>query len=395
MNPTITNQEMRAAIENMHNSFEDAALVYAFGAVTVNLGQTSMEVHKTLPELMELCLQAHTRAAIGSVRGGGVLGELPVSLKRAVTCIYLEICMMAYKLYDRSFAVLREAISMVQVMQVHAKSLSQFSADRRETFRWQRLYWELFIHERFISITAGHPTILQPLPGGPPTGDDSIPVHVEAGFNRIISLFCILDHRFLDLWKSQTASLPCVAPVTPEWIEAKQKELDNDELDIAASQTKMVMDGHEPLNELQLADLWVTRHWLRTLVWQIALSCGHLRSDAAQTGHEGLSLDFPVQRLSHDLRSLVSRLDSVASIGTHGSGILEKLFEITSTIADVLALPMAQSKTQQEAHARMEDFEFLVQFMFGFERVDAQQKAFLEEKLDGLRRNHATMDFGS
>ena len=133
----------------------------------------------------------------------------------------------------------------------------------------------------------------------------------------------------------------------------------------------------------------------KTLVETLALSCGHLRSDAAQTGHEGLSLDFPVQRLSHDIRSLVSRLDSVASIGTHGSGILEKLFEITSTIADVLALPMAQSKTQREAHSRMEDFEFLVQFMFGFERVDAQQKAFLEEKLEGLRRNHDVMDFGA
>lgn len=395
MNPIITNQELRAAIENMHNSFEDAALVYAFGAVTINLAQTSNDVHKTLPDLMDMSLQAHARAGIGSIRGGGLFGELPVSVKRVVTCIYLEICMMAYKLYDRSFALLREAIAMVQIMQVRAKSLSQFSTDPRENARRRRMYWELFIHERFLSIAAGHATTLPPLPEGPPTGDDSIPIHVEVGFNRIISMFCILDDRFLDLWNSQTASLPFVAPVTSEWIEAKQSELDKDEQDTAASQSKMAMDGYEPLNELQLADLFVTRLWMRTLVWQIALSCGHLRSDPTQTTHEGLSLHFPAHRLSSELRSLVTRLGSVASVGTHGSGILEKLFEITSTIADVLALPMAQSETQHEDRSRMDDFEFLVQFLLGFERVNGQQKVYIQDKLLALQQQYSPSGFGS
>ncbi|KAK0388331.1 hypothetical protein NLU13_4576 [Sarocladium strictum] len=395
VNPVITHEELRAAIANMHNSFEDAALVYAFGALTINLAQTSNEVHKTLPDLMDMGLKAHDRASMGSLRGGGIFGELPVSPKRVATCIYLEICMMAYKLYDRSFALLREGIAMVQVMQARNKSASFFSSDPRENARRTRMYWELFIHERFLAIAAGYPTVLPALPEGPPTGDDSIPIHVEVGFNRIISMFCILDDRFLDLWSSQTASLPLVAPVTSEWIESKQSELDRDERDTAASQSKMAMDGHEPLNELQLADLFVTRLWMRTLVWQIALSCGYLRSDPTQTSHEGLSLHFPADRLSSELRSLVGRLESVASVGTHGSGILEKLFEITSTIADVLALPMAQSKTHHENRARMDDFEFLVQFLLGFERVNGQQKVYIQDKLSALQQQYNHSSFGS
>lgn len=246
------------------------------------------------------------------------------------------------------------------------------------------MYWELFIHERFFTIAAGYPSVLQPLPCGLPTGDDSIPTHVEAGFNRIISLFCVLDDRFLELWSAQSFSMPA-APVTPDWIEAKQSELDRDEVETDALQEKMAAEGQTPLNELQLADLFVTRLWMRTLLWQIALSSGLLRSDATETGHEGLSFHFPARRLSAQLRRLVTRLGSVASIGTHGSGILEKLFEVTSTIADVLALPTAQSKEQYEDHSPMEDFVFLVEFLLGFERINAQQKAYIQEKMEALR----------
>ncbi|KAH8178826.1 fungal zn(2)-Cys(6) binuclear cluster domain-containing protein [Sarocladium implicatum] len=384
VNPIITSEEIRAAIENMHNSFEDAALVYAYGAVTINLSKTSREIHRTLADLMAMSLEAHRKADVGNVRGGGILADLTVSVKRVATCVYLEICFMAYKVYNRQFGILREAISMVQTMQVHAKSFGQFSPDPRENARRCRMYWELFIHERFFTIAAGYPSVLQPLPCGLPTGDDSIPFHVESGFNRIISLFCVLDARFLELWTAQSFAMP-VSPVTPDWIEAKQSELDKDEVETEALQEKMAAEGLKSLNELQLADLFVTRLWMRTLVWQIALSSGLLRSDPTEAGHEGLSFHFPARRLSAQLRRLVTRLGSVASIGTHGSGILEKLFEITSTIADVLALPTAQSRTQYEDRSPMEDFVFLVEFLLGFERINAQQKVYIQEKTQALR----------
>lgn len=85
------------------------------------------------------------------------------------------------------------------------------------------------------------------------------------------------------------------------------------------------------LSAMQQADLIITRQWLRTLTWQMAMS-NTLLSSVPQS--ESLSLTLPT-RLSSQLRQFLRRM-SHDSIRIHGSGILSKLFEITDTIADVM-----------------------------------------------------------
>ncbi|KAG5949893.1 hypothetical protein E4U53_005665 [Claviceps sorghi] len=404
VNPVLTSAELRVSIHNMHRDYEDAALVHAFAAVTINLTKTSWtrngcDVATQMNTLMQYCFWAHRKAETGGERdgyGGGLQAEIPVTVKRIMTCIWLEVSLMAFKRYDRSFTILREAISMVQMMNLHQYHKGDPSLSHTELCRRQRMYWEMYIHERFLYIVSGFPCTMVPLRTGLPFHDDSIPLHVTVGWNRLILLFQKIDDSFLAHWaaqqerNNQSSSAP---ELTSQWIESKQAQIDQDESDALEDEKDMIARGYGPFIELQHVDLFITRLWLRTLVWQLALSKGLLRSAPTQNTHEGLSLHFPAQRLSAQLRNLVCRLRSISSVVFQGSGILQKLFEITSTVADVLALPRGVGQTEDECRARLEDFFFLVQFIFSFEKSQKHQRDYLREKLEVLQQMYTVVDF--
>jgi hypothetical protein len=398
VNPVLTPDEMRTAIANMYTSYEDTALVYAFGAITINLTQTSWTMHgdiaSQMTSLVHNSLLAHRKADMGRDTDADYLqNEMPLTVKRAMAGMWNECSLMAFKRFDRAFASLRDSITMIQMLNIH-----QYSEDnlcgltRHEVSRRQRMYWEAYIHERFVCIVAGFPCIMVPLRTGLPITDPDVPPYVTVGFNRLIRLFLLIDPPLLAHWTTQV--MPDAPTITAEWIERKQAELDADEAETADAAHDLVAQGAGALSEEQHVDLFVTRLWLRTLVWQLALSHGLLRSAPPRDAHEGFSLHFPAQRLSAQLRGLVSRLRHASSIITHGSGILQKLFEITSTVADVLALPRGPGQTQEEARARVEDFLFLVRFIFGFERTQKHHREYLLEKLDTLREMYTVVDFG-
>lgn len=393
--PAVSPADMAATIDAMDENLEDAALAYAFGAATTFLTATSPTMHgdiaSRVSDLLRCSLEAHKRVDLRLDDRGRLDEDWPVSVKRIMTCIYLEISMMPFKLFDRSFHFIREAITMIQTVQARRAGDAHAAVMRGADLRaFQRLYWEAYIHERFLTIASGFPSVLPPLPSGVPIPDPTAPPHVEAGFNRLIHLFLILDDTFLSHWDGRASGSNNGSNITVDWIEAKQVQLDQDEINAAEAEHELRRLGNGGLSELQHADLFITRLWMRTLLWQLALANGLLRSDPSRTTHEGLSLRFPALRLSTQLRSLVSRLDSIASISTQGSGILQKLFEITSTIADVLAV---SSVHQGDLDTHIEDFLFVARFLMHFERVRDRQKAYLLEKIDVLRTSHPTVLF--
>ena len=446
VNPVLTCDEMRAAIRNMNANLQDRALVYAFAAITINLTQTlfttATDVLTEIATLMNLSIQVHrqletmrdnstawTRADAGPSAASVKFGELPVNFKRIMTCVFLEICMMAFRRWDRSLSLLREAITLIQVLNVQqyhnvpfdGDAIPNFSSDSstysssnaaeatvhegmcpRDVFRLRRVYWEVTIHERFLSTVTGFPCVQAAL-SDVPVHDPTLPAHVDLGFNRLVHLFRVLDGPFLAHWTAHKDPRLPVPAMTAAWIESKQSELDRDAEGAADAERRLTLrprgpgpdPGHGCFTEIQHVDLFVTRVWLHTLVWQFALHHGLLRSAPPQDTHEGLSLHFPAQRLSSQLRALVARLGNVSSIVTHGSGILQKLFEITSTVADVLALPLGPGQTEEEARARLEDFEFMVRFLFSFERIEKTQRDYLREKLGVLGRQYTIVDFAS
>ena len=264
---------------------------------------------------------------------------------------------------DAAFFYLRDAITIIQLLRIdnaeHCASLTPPERSRR-----QRLYWQAFIHERFVAVLDYRRAILPPL-YTLPEHDPTIPIRVNDGFNQIIKLFRLLDPEFLDSWlDSQRES------VTGTWVEAKSRELEGDaeanERDFAN------------LSMMQRADLIITREWLRTLVWRLAMGKTLLSSRSSK---ECLSLLFPV-RLSQTLRRFVSSM-SREDIEVHGSSITQKLFEINDTIADVLIhVPAA---TLDETAQRIDDFLFTLDFVLLFPQLDKTRRGILLEKLERLQ----------
>ncbi|ERS95405.1 hypothetical protein HMPREF1624_08283 [Sporothrix schenckii ATCC 58251] len=418
VNPIITPAEIRDAVAAMHAADDDAALVYSFAAITMifiqtgrthTLGPAGSPIRPvavptptptqtgTLPaspalmsDLMQRGLLAH-RASETALSTCATLGDLRATVKRIMTCVFLEMSMISTRLFDRGFVMLREAIALLQTLKLPS------STPAYEIARCQRLYWECFLHERYLYIVSGRrPSVLPPLLSGRPRADPTIPAHVDAGFGRLIDLFCVLDDTFLQYWTEDTegngddgddgdsgAAPLCPwratpPPMTAAWVERKQAELDAEEQKDEARSTAAT------LSELQHVDIFITRLWLRTLVWQLALARGLLRSAPPTTAHEGLSLHFPADRLSAQLRGLVGRLESAASIATHGSGILTKLFEITTTIADVLLLGDAG----RPGRDRLDDLVFLVRFLFRFDKLRPDERAYIRDKVVALQQRY-------
>lgn len=395
VSPIITSYEVRQAIDSMHANLDDAAFVYAMGAVTINLTTPTVhgEAGAKMTELIRLGLSAYRRADSMADVKNGRLTELRTTFKRIMTCIFLEVSMMAFNRFDRSFASLREAMTMVQMIHVQQCSHNAVPLEPRDVPKFQRIYWEVFIHERFLTILSGFPCIMTPLPTGLPMRDTSIPAHIDVGFNRLIRLFQIMDGPFLLYWNAQQNPAQPVPGISLQWIENKQAQLDEDEIGASEAEQALIDSGRGSFTELQHVDLFVTRLWMRTLLWQFGLTHRFLRSVPSQNIHEGLSIHFPAHRLSVQLRALVSRLENVSTIVTHGIGILQKIFEITSTAADVLALPVGYGQTQEEISSRIEDFAFLVKFLFSFERAEKEQRDYLREKLEGLQQQYPMVNF--
>ncbi|KAJ3550035.1 hypothetical protein NM208_g193 [Fusarium decemcellulare] len=392
LNPIISPQEMQDAIANMDDSAEDAALVHAFAAITINRTRSSWEVHGELATLManlvHRSMKAYRDVELESDDvQTGTLGPLPVTIKRVLTSIFLSVCVLTLGSVNRSFAILREGVTMLQTLHLHHRH----PAGGDSITKWQRLYWEAYMHERHMALEVSFSGALSTLRTGLPGTDESIPPHIDLGFRRLVNLFLILDDNFVAHWRAQQDPTNAAPELKAEWVEQKQGQLDEDAACTAKEEACLLDRGLSGLSELQHIDLAITRLWLRTLVWQLALSGGLLCSAPV---HEGLSLRFPVVGICEELLCLFNQLESVTSVGFHGMGMLKKLFEITSTIADVLTLPTSPEEVQQQEHvSRVKDLLFLVKFLLSFNAIPKQQREYLDGKLETLRNVYTTVDF--
>ncbi|KAL4876548.1 hypothetical protein BJY04DRAFT_223027 [Aspergillus karnatakaensis] len=376
LNPIIPPREIQNSITSMNNNADDAALVYASAAVTINRRHTYLTSHAEFAGLMTDLISRSLKA----FREGGdcVLGPLPVNIKRVMTCIFLGICMTPFGQLDRCFAIVREGITMLQTLDIHKWKTRGSAESLCEVARWQRLYWEAYIHERALAMTPSFPRVLPPLETGLPVADPSIPAHIDVGFRRLIHLFLVQDDAFFVHWGAQHRPEEPAPKMTAHWVEHKQAQLDNDEAGTA-----------------QEADLVITRIWLRTLIWQLALGQGLLPSTPSRSPEESLSFHFPVDRLSSELRNLVDHLESVVSVGAHGHGIRQKLFDIISTVADVLALPLGPGHLEQSTVGRADDFVTVATFMLRFEGTTKEQRDYIQDKIQALQEIYTSVDFSA
>lgn len=359
--PILGEDDIRFSIVHRHNSREHYAFIHAWAGLTLDVkssSPTTEEFHKVLTKAIDnRCSNIHDLSEI--------------SIRRIATSMWIHNCLNLAKKSELAVYYLRDAIFLIQTLRITEPTmLAKWSPPEQAAL--QRLYTELFIHERFFCLGFGeyHDPILPPLPTLP-QDDPTIPPEVQAGWNGIVTLFSIVDDAFLRNWHAFRADTSS-ADLTSDWVEQVNKALDEELHNEAGVDVTL-------LTSMQHADVVVTRQWLRTLVWQMAMSKYLLRTSHTK---ECMSLLFPV-KLVQQLRSAIAGIPG-AHIRIHGRGICTKLFEVTDTIANVVLHVPAESPSDEAI--RLDHFLFLYRFVCTMERLDQTLKTILQDKMDKIEK---------
>lgn len=200
-----------------------------------------------------------------------------------------------------------------------------------------------------------------------PEADQSVSVGIHQWFTCIIQLFSVLDDTFVDNWINKDSRLP----VDFAWIQDKQARLSR----------CMTLPEYQRQNltDMQQVDLITTDLWLRSLLWRIALSKLLLTSDVSA---DSMSIFFPLQ-LSRQLQVLLTNI-SCDAFEVHGAGILQKIFDITNTFAEIL-VHVPPSSQWIDTDDRIADFIFLHNYLHSISRFTDAEKEILEEKCEKIR----------
>lgn len=361
--PIIGEAEFRSAIAAMHHSTQDRSLVYCLAAQTLHLRRTMGRSADVNPDdattLYEMALQIRQP----------VFFRHQISVKSVMVPLLASMGMFSTgRDIDMGFYYNRDAINGVLILHVDDPE-HQNSFQPAERAQRERLHWLLFIHERFHALSSYRPAVMTLLPNIPES-DSSIPPGVIEYFTQLIYVFRVVDDDFIRNWSDKTRP-----GLTLAWIEKKQAELGND--------TNTWSAGFDMLSDMQQVDLIVTRYWLRTLLWEMALHKSILSSNVQNPNHDFLSLAFPI-RLSHQLQHCLSNKPREA-VEIHGTGILDKIFEITCTVADLLQYVVPNTCTPEVQSAHVDCFLFLHSFLLKMSKFYHVERALLAVKLQAVQ----------
>jgi len=214
---------------------------------------------------------------------------------------------------------LREATTLALIMGMHDEAHYRIT-DLADSQRRRCLYWLLFVTERAYALQQHRPLTLHSTINLPTFDDDPTDTAELNGFLHLVKLFKPFDDTFVGIWnKSKTGC-------TTQYLTHLQQQL-SDALPVYLQTT-----------EPQAVDLRCSQQWLRTMVWQLSISHGFLSS---ATPENAMSFKFPIE-ISRDLVSSASQFSQL-SMEIHGIGLIEKLFDVACTLADVMScVPLEQ-----------------------------------------------------
>jgi len=370
LNPIISKTEVVDAIHRMDSHRESCALVHAVAAMTINMTCTNCADNEDMRgKVVSLCTKAlETR--------GPPLPHDIITVESIMISAFVACCLFAHKNHvDMGFFYVREAVTCLQIMGIDSPEATSDLSIKARSQR-QRLYWLLFVHERFGSVFFFRTPILPPL-ASTPERDPDLSSEMQDWFDSIITRFAMIDQTFISNWLSkddQTTS----SSTDLSWITSTQHQL---------SQAMSLFDyQYQTLSETQQVDVIITSYWLGTLVWQIALSKLLLTTNPT-TDTDALSMFFPL-RLSGRLQSLLTSI-SRSAVEIHGTGILQKIFDITTTIADILIYVSDAANADDSgvywSRSGLNDFAFLNSYLMNMPTFYTMERKILTEKYEKVR----------
>lgn len=171
------------------------------------------------------------------------------------------------------------------------------------------------IINRAYALQRHRPLTLQRTISLPTISPDDPDAPVLSGFLDLVSLFQHFDDDFVRLWnvsgKTPTFPLSDDNPVVFSQLGSLQEVLD------------MAIPDVSKRNEIQQADLLISRQWLKTMVWQLCVTKGLLSSSSS---NESMSFHYPVS-IARDV-VIVGRSLSKEAFEPHGVGIVSPLAKL-------------------------------------------------------------------
>jgi hypothetical protein len=208
---------------------------------------------------------------------------------------------------------IREAMTLLQLLRLHEEpTYSTLTAPESTCSR--RTFWLLFVTERAYALQRHRPLTLQRTIDLP-TLDQGPESTILSGFLDLVSLFQNFDDNFLSLWNLSNTN----AATSSQSLVTLQSIL------------KSAIPHVSSRTEIQQADLLISQQWLKTMVWQLCVTKGLLSSSAED---ESMNFRYPIV-IARDVVSVSKALGNKA-FEAHGVGLLEKVFDVGCSLADVL-----------------------------------------------------------
>ncbi|KAN0089883.1 hypothetical protein V8E51_018462 [Hyaloscypha variabilis] len=315
--PILDREQVYASLPNLHSHPEQYGLITALCAVIILQpeilgppGASEGRINADQLPSSELFISETCRA-----RQYCNHIETP-TLAAVQTSFFLFAALFPVGKDNSAWFYIREAMTLLQLQHFHEEDTYSAMTDPQYVTYCKRTFWLLFITERAYALQRHRPLTLQrtiDLPTLHPNPEATI----LSGFLDLVSLFQNIDDTFLSLWNLSPAS----STLSPESLIHLQ-----DTLELALPD---VFDR----TEIQQADLLISRQWLKTIVWQLCVSKGLLSSSST---NESMSFNYPVT-IARDV-VLTSRLLPQTAFEANGIGILEKVFDIGCSLADILLL---------------------------------------------------------
>lgn len=232
---------------------------------------------------------------------------------------------------------IREAITFAHLLGMHCESTYAYpSWSRREQVVMRRLYFLLFMTERYLCIQEGLPTVLESI---------NLPEIVDSGekypdvvgsFLHLVSLFSTPGRAFFGMWTSNNSD----ANISRDQLLLIQQAIKQPFLDVGSIMHNLRSQCHDfsyakapcPSNPVQLVDIVVSQHWIRSLAWKLSVLCGYVSSIAGSTG--AMSVAYPLEIAEDALRGIYGFPKD--AFKAHGPGMEVKMCQIATSLADCL-----------------------------------------------------------
>ncbi|KAL3478668.1 hypothetical protein BJX99DRAFT_269101 [Aspergillus californicus] len=288
------------------------------------------------------------------------------SVKSLLTSLFLHMYYANVDQISLATFALRDAITHAHLLGLGSGELPRELHAEEQQLRL-RVYWILLVTERTFCMQHDLPITLQTIDELPvPVDDGDSDPALLTGFCNLVRLFTRIDGPLLQA--------PYLSPPHQTYTKARITDI-QEALQTGATRNPII-------DEVQRVDIWITLAWLSSLLWQYSASHFMLSSESSNAF---FAPSFPFV-VAKNFLSLVCGA-SLDSVRPHGYGMEIKLFQLASSLIDVLVYVPSLGNTYNGSdwgprHAVV-DLEHLLGLVAGGK----------SERLDKLHHRMAQLDY--